>query len=242
MAAGLGLNGSGRLSDCIEGTQWLADNGATKITSSLGSSGTSLAYKALYDKLRARGITLGASAGNDGCKGAGTDNLGAPGRYADYCTAASDHRTSDPASFSSCGPEVDITAAGVRVQLATGDPELDGKAWSGTSMSCPINVHGDACLDSGEFGRAATLQAVLGKARDTAAPTYREGNGWFDGAAALASLKPGPAPKPEPTDFGRISVTEFYQHTDRYDHKSGTLVSRRGPEWKVTPVAGKVVK
>lgn len=243
VASGLGLSGSGKTSDCIEAAQWLADNGATKITASLGSEGTSSAWKALADKLKARGITFGASAGNNGCAGAGTDSVGSPGRYADYCAANSDHRTDTPAPSSSCGPDVKVTGAGSRVQLATGDPELDGKAWTGTSMSCPAIVHGDTALDSGEFGRQATMQAVLGKARDTAAPAFREGNGWFDGGAALASLKPAPAPKPTtPTDFGRISVTEFYQHTDRYDHKSGTLVSRRGPEWKVTPVPGKVAK
>ncbi|MDP9477017.1 MAG: S8 family serine peptidase [Actinomycetota bacterium] len=246
VASGLGLNGSGRTSGCIAAAQWLADNGATHITASLGSDGTSSAWQAFASKLKERGITFGASAGNDGCSGG--DSVGSPGRYADYCTAASDHRTFAPASFSSCGPDVDITAAGVRVQLATGDPELDSRAWSGTSMSCPVDVHGVACVDSGELGRERTLQLVLGKALDTDAPAHREGNGWFNGAAYAAALAappappaPAPAPSPEPApappgERRELSTWKFCRGSHLYSGQRLRLKNKRGDAWDCEPL------
>ncbi|PLS84242.1 MAG: hypothetical protein CYG60_18960 [Actinobacteria bacterium] len=247
VASGLGSGGSGRTSDCIAGVEWCVENGATHISTSLGSDGTSAAWKALAEKLKERGITFGASAGNRGCDGG--DSVGSPGRYTDYCTAASDHRTSAPASFSSCGPEVDITSAGVRVQLATGDPELDGRAWSGTSMSCPANIHGVACVDSGELGRERTLQLVLAKARDTDAPAHREGSGWFNGAAYAAALgnKPEPptppappAPPAPPIDF-HVSLDELDDNARKYYGRSGVVWTRRGGQpktdrWRLTAI------
>ncbi len=227
VASGLGSNGSGRTSDCIAGVEWCVEKGATHISTSLGSDGTSAAWKALAEKLEERGVTFGASAGNRGCDGG--DSVGSPGRYADYCTAASNHRNSEPADFSSCGPEVDITAAGDGVQLATGDPELDGKRWRGTSMSCPANIHGVACVDSGELGRERTLQLVLAKARDTDAPAHREGSGWFNGAAYAAALASKPEPPTPPATPAR--PVDFYVSLDQLDDNARAYYGRNGVVW-----------
>lgn len=239
VAKGLRNAGSGRTSDCIEGGEWLIRQGATHITASLGSQGESAAWRAFVEKAEARNVAFGASAGNEGCSGG--DTVGSPGRYARYCTAAGDHRTDQPTGFSSCGPRVTGIAPGASVHLATGDPELDNKGWSGTSMSRPVENHGVLCLASGQHKPDEVSQAVFAKARDTEAPPNREGHGWFDGAAALASLQPNPAPAPAPT-LARVGLSTLNANRRDYFGKDLTIftqdsaTSPKVDRWRATAI------
>ena len=133
----LNRNGSGFLSDIIEGLQWAAANGIQIANMSLGTTSNVQSFHDAITAAYNAGITLVAAAGNNG----GTVNF--PAAYSEVIAVSATDINNNLASFSSRGPEVDLAAPGVSI-LST----YKGNAYatlSGTSMASP-HVAGSAAL------------------------------------------------------------------------------------------------
>lgn len=137
----LGANGSGYLSDVIEGLDWAIANGMQVVNMSLGTSADIQSFHDAVARVHDAGIVDVAAAGNTG--GA----VDFPGAYPEVISVAAVQKNSDgslsAASFTSRGPEVDLSAPGVSI-LST----YKGNTYatlSGTSMASP-HVAGTAAL------------------------------------------------------------------------------------------------
>lgn len=134
--------GDGFVSSIIEGIEWCIRNRMHVINMSLGLQGGagSKALRLAVRKAVRSGITIIASAGNDGIFSGGID---APARYPGVIAVAASTRRGRIASFSSRGRGIDITAPGENiVSLAPGGGY---DVMSGTSMAAP-NAAGGASL------------------------------------------------------------------------------------------------
>ncbi len=133
----LGANGSGYLSDIIEGIQWAVNNKMQVINMSLGTSSNIQSFRDAVIAAKNAGIVVVAAAGNSG---------GAvifPAAYPEAIAVSATDSSDKIASFSSRGPEVDLAAPGVSIYSTykgTGYATL-----SGTSMAAP-HVAGVAAL------------------------------------------------------------------------------------------------
>lgn len=146
----LDVNGSGSYSNIIAGIQWAINNKMQIISMSLGGSGFSQALKDICDAANNSGIVVVAAAGNDNGDG-GQDTVGYPAKFDSVIAIAATDPNDARASFSSCGPEVELAAPGVNIQSTVpksgvkyGDPS-GYKQLSGTSMATP-HVSGTAAL------------------------------------------------------------------------------------------------
>lgn len=133
----LDADGSGNLSDVIDGIVWAAKNHMDVANMSLGAPVDSEAMKRAVRFARGSGVVIVAAAGNSG------GSVGFPGAYEDTIAVAASDSADKLAGFSSRGPEVDFIAPGVDVLSA----KMGGGfiSYSGTSMACP-HVAGLAAL------------------------------------------------------------------------------------------------
>ncbi|MGH9034879.1 MAG: S8 family peptidase, partial [Acidimicrobiia bacterium] len=205
----LGPNGSGSLSDVVEGIDWAVDHGADVINLSLGGSKGESAYRSVLANARQRGVVVVASAGNDAERG---NPVIYPGADPDAIAVASIQPTGLRASSSTWGPWVDLAAPGASIvapcpdsasmcaQARPYDPSLPpGYArLSGTSMASPHVAAAAALLLSARPDLTpAEVQAMLQTtADDLGVPgTDSEyGAGLVNPHKALARLGPGRAP------------------------------------------------
>ncbi|MBI4128020.1 MAG: S8 family peptidase [Parcubacteria group bacterium] len=133
----LGANGSGFLSDVIEGIQWAVANNMDVVNMSLGTSSDIQSFHDAVTAAYNAGVVVVAAAGNSG---------GAvifPAAYPEAIAVSATDSSNTIASFSSRGPEVDLAAPGVSIYSTykgTGYATL-----SGTSMAAP-HVTGSAAL------------------------------------------------------------------------------------------------
>ncbi|UPT74941.1 MAG: S8 family peptidase [Elusimicrobiota bacterium] len=125
----LDADGSGNLSDVIDGIVWAAKNKMDVANMSLGAPVDSEAMKRAIRFARGSGVVVVAAAGNSG------GSVGFPGAYEDAIAVAASDYQDKVASFSSRGPEVDFIAPGVDVLSA----KMGGgfASYSGTSMAAP---------------------------------------------------------------------------------------------------------
>jgi subtilisin family serine protease len=133
----LDADGSGNLSDVIDGIVWAAKNHMDVANMSLGAPVDSEAMHRAVRFARGSGVVVVAAAGNSGAA------VGFPGAYEDVIAVAASDSNDKLASFSSRGPEVDFIAPGVDVLSA----KMGGgfASYSGTSMASP-HVAGLAAL------------------------------------------------------------------------------------------------
>lgn len=133
----LDADGSGNLSDVIDGIVWAAQNDMQVANMSLGAPVGSDAMRRALRFAAGHGLIVVAAAGNSG--GA----VGFPGAYPETIAVAAADSTDKIAPFSSRGPEVDFIAPGVDV-VST---KMGGGfvSYSGTSMAAP-HVAGLAAL------------------------------------------------------------------------------------------------
>jgi len=133
----LDADGSGNLSDVIDGIVWAAKNGMQVANMSLGAPIDSDAMHRAVRFAKGMGVVIVAAAGNSG--GA----VGFPGAYPETIAVAASDSDDHIAAFSSRGPEVKFIAPGVDVV----SDKLGGGviAYNGTSMASP-HVAGLAAL------------------------------------------------------------------------------------------------
>jgi subtilisin family serine protease len=158
---------------------------------SLGGPGFSQAYQDAIAYALSKGVVTVCAAGNGGREG---EPVNAPANSPSaVAVAALDHRTGGIASFSCRGPEVDIAAAGVRLE---GLGLNGGRAvLSGTSMATPLVARAVAHLLSVEPDAHKVVQALLSGALDTPHPVEAEGHGTLRALHSLEKLRPcGPKP------------------------------------------------
>lgn len=133
----LDRNGSGWLSDIIEGLDWAIANHLQVVNMSLGASSDVQSFHDAVIRANAAGIVEVVAAGNSG---------GAviyPAAYPEVIAVSATDSANTIASWSSRGPEVDLAAPGVSIYST-----YKGSTYatlSGTSMAAP-HVTGSAAL------------------------------------------------------------------------------------------------
>ena len=133
----LNRNGSGFLSDVIEGIQWAVANGMQVINMSLGTGSDIQSFHDAVIAAKNAGIVVVTAAGNSG------GSVIFPAAYPEAIAVSATDDTDTIASWSSRGPEIDLAAPGVSIYSTykgTGYATL-----SGTSMAAP-HVAGSAAL------------------------------------------------------------------------------------------------
>ena len=132
-------------------------------------------FERILRAMRAAGIFVVASAGNDG-PGCSTIKDG-PAFHSDlvFSVGASDHRTDAIASFSSRGPSIfdnkvgpDVAAPGVNVRSCVRSGGYAESGWSGTSMAGPHLVGMVALLWSAQPKLIGNIEATEELLRSTA--------------------------------------------------------------------------
>lgn len=133
----LNRNGSGSLSDVIAGIDWAVGNNMDVINMSLGADSSSLSFKEAVDNAYSAGVVVVAAAGNDGAE------VDYPAAYGSVIAVAATNSSNVRPSWSSFGPEVELSAPGVYVRSTWKDNGYN--TISGTSMASP-HVAGTAAL------------------------------------------------------------------------------------------------
>ena len=134
----LDRNGSGYLSDVIEGLDWAITNGMQVVNMSLGSSLDNISLHEAVQKVNQAGIVQVAAAGNSG--GA----VDYPGAYPEViAVSATTNGTNEITPWSSRGSEVDLAAPGENIYSTYKGTTY--QTLSGTSMASP-HVAGSAAL------------------------------------------------------------------------------------------------
>lgn len=136
----LNSNGSGYVSDIIEGIQWSINNGINVINMSLGTSSDVQAFHDAVIAARNSGISVVAAAGNSG---PGDNTVIYPAKYPESIAVAATNSSDGQPSWSSRGPEVDLAAPGDTIYST-----YKGGGYrylSGTSMATP-HVAGAAAM------------------------------------------------------------------------------------------------
>lgn len=136
----LDRNGSGYLSDIIEGLQWVVVNHINVVNMSLGTSSYSASFDSAVRQTIASGVVVVAAAGNSG---PGANTVMYPAKFAGVIAVSATDSSDTIASWSSRGPEVDLAAPGVSVFSTY--KKQSYATLSGTSMASP-HVAGVAAL------------------------------------------------------------------------------------------------
>lgn len=204
----LDRNGSGTHAAIAEGIRFAAENGAKVINMSLGGPSPSVTLENALAYAYNLGVTIVASAGNDGN---GFNFPSYPAAYDAYVIAVGATRFDEARSYySNTGSYLDLTAPGGDMTVdQNGDGFGDGVLqqtfgnrptnfgywfFQGTSMAAP-HVSGVAALviANGVTGPADVRQAIEISAEDHGPPGWDPEYGWgiVDAFAALA-FSPAP--------------------------------------------------
>ena len=125
----LGANGSGYLSDVIEGLDWAIQKNIQVVNMSLGTSENVLSFQEAIQRAYNAGITIVAAAGNTG------GSVLYPAAYPEVIAVSAIDQYDQIASWSSRGQEIDFAAPGVSIYST-----YKGSSYatlSGTSMAAP---------------------------------------------------------------------------------------------------------
>jgi len=197
----LSSSGSGTYSDVISGIKWSADNNMDIASLSLGGP----ASQALCDAVSSafsKGVLVIAAAGNDGKRPGKGDNVGYPANCADAIAVAATNQDDTRASFSSTGPQVEISAPGVGIYSTYLGNTY--KTFSGTSMATP-HVSGVAALvfASGDYTNQDVRTILQQTANDlgSSGRDSKYGFGLVDPVEAVGA-DPGSGETPVPDDGG----------------------------------------
>ncbi len=133
----LGANGSGYLSDVIEGIQWAINNGMQVVNMSLGTTADIQSFHNAVIVAKNANIVLVVVAGNSG------SSVDYPAAYPETIAVSATDKNNQIASSSSRSSEVDLAAPGVSIYSTYKGTGY--KTLSGTSMAAP-HVTGAAAL------------------------------------------------------------------------------------------------
>jgi len=128
----LNKKGRGWLSDLIDALDWCINNKMQVINMSFGSLKDNESFHEAIIEADEAGITQVASAGNNGEYGGAIEY---PAKYPETIAVSAVDQFDNFASFSSFGPEIDLTAPGVDIKSTFKKSAY--KTLSGTSMSAP---------------------------------------------------------------------------------------------------------
>jgi serine protease len=187
--------GVGTYTDIIQAIDYAALHGAKIINMSLGGSAGSSTMDTAIANAKAQGVTLVAAAGNGGCA-----PISYPGRNPDVIGVGATTITDTRASYSNCGPELDVTApggsSGAGVLSTTWSPagSFTYASFQGTSMATP-HVAGVAALMYGRgITNPNTIQSTLqSTALDLGPAGFDNEYGWGRIQANLAIAGGSPA-------------------------------------------------
>ncbi|HGJ66038.1 TPA: peptidase S8 [bacterium] len=196
----LNSSGSGYLSDIIEGLDWCINNGIKVINMSLGTSSNVKSFEDAVKKVYSLGIVMVASAGNSS-GGA----VSYPAAYAEVIAVSATNTNDSIASFSSIGPEVELSAPGVNIYSTYKSTSF--AYMSGTSMAAP-HVTGTVALllAKGITGIEQIRNKLISTADDlgTAGFDPKFGFGLVDAQEAVTDVQTLPAP---PNISGKTTIT-----------------------------------
>ncbi len=154
--------GVGTYDDIADAITHAADKGAKVINMSLGGSEGNTTVDNAITYARNRGVTLVAAAGNDSC-----GPVSYPARNSQVIAVAATTNTNQRASYSNCGPELDVAAPGgssaAGVLSTTWSPSGGHTylSFQGTSMATPHVAGLVALMISRGFTSPTTIQAQL---------------------------------------------------------------------------------
>jgi len=210
-------DGSGMMSDVMDGVEWAVDQGAQVISLSLGEAGSSDGSDPLCDLCEAaiqRGVVVVAAAGNEGPMGY---TIGSPAAAPNVITVGAASDLDRIAEFSSRGPTadgrtkpdivlpgVDIIAARARGTSMGMPVDPNYTSASGTSMATPFAAGLCALMlqTAPKLSPADIKKAITGSARNLGYGPNAQGSGLADAWEAIRGLvgnpEPTPVPNPEP--------------------------------------------
>lgn len=140
----LDSGGSGYFSDIIKALEWCMSNDIQVTNNSYGSSGDpGYTVKDAFNNSYNAGIIHVAAAGNSGNPPGRGDNVGYPAAYESVIAVAATNQSDERASWSSTGPDLELSAPGVAINSTLLGGGYGEK--SGTSMASP-HVAGTAAL------------------------------------------------------------------------------------------------
>src|SRR3990167_1380796 len=131
----LDRNGSGYVSDVIDGITWAMNNGMQVINMSLGTASDIQAMHDAVDAAYVAGVVIVAAAGNSGDGDGSTNEVIYPAKYSSVIAVAATDNNDLIAYFSSDGAEVELAAPGVSIRSTWNDCLYN--TISGTSMASP---------------------------------------------------------------------------------------------------------
>lgn len=227
----LGADGTGWMSDVVEGIRWAVDHGASVINLSLG--GTSADFmKAAVGHAVAQGVTVVAAAGNE------DSNVPSyPAALPGVISVSALNPSGRLAEYSNYGATIDLAAPGTDVvSTVPGGYE----SMSGTSMATP-HVAGVAALVSAISPASDVTSVLLRTARDLglAGRDNRYGHGRIDPVAALRAVcTSGSCPyRPDPRLSRRKQTLQRVPAVRVGQRRRLPLATRQGVRisaWKAT--------
>ncbi len=194
----LDADGRGTFARTARGIAWAVDHGADVLTLSLTLAKDDRRVRSAVGRAVDRGVVVVAAAGNRSCPPGGVNQTVYPAAYPGVVGVGGVDDTGAVASFSSCGPWVDLLAPGLGiisiVPPQSRRPECrdaDGSCLlSGTSEAVPF-VAAAAALrlaqlgDSADGRRVATDLVESAADVDPSGPDLRSGHGLLDLEALL---------------------------------------------------------
>jgi subtilisin family serine protease len=160
----LGCDGSGSVSDTIEGIEWITRNHRKPalVNMSLGLDGTSESLDAAVSNSIAAGITYVIAGGNNGTNACNES----PGRVPSAITVGATDKSDKRPSYSNYGSCIDLFAPGDAIVSASHTSDTGTVTLSGTSMASP-HAAGAAALilqSSSSLNPAQVAQALVNTA------------------------------------------------------------------------------
>lgn len=143
--------GNGKLSDIIEGLDWLIRRQVNIINMSFSTSETNAVFDQAIREAYLRGTILVAAAGNAG----GENSVKYPAKYPEVIAVSATDSNDRLANFSSTGPEVDFCAPGVDIKSTWVRGGYQVK--SGTSFAAP-HLAGEVADLLNYYGPMSPLQ------------------------------------------------------------------------------------
>lgn len=182
----LDRNGSGKLSNLIDGIGWCVQNRIRVMNLSLSSSTENQTFRDAVAAARRAGITLVCAAGNNG---PGPNTVGYPAKFPESISVGAINKDSEIASFSARGQELTLAAPGVDIKSTW--LRRSYKTISGTSMAAP-HVTGVVALmlEADPSLTPSDIKAVLQSTalRLDGFKTEEQGAGVIDAAAAVQKV------------------------------------------------------